>query len=143
MKPRCGLNRGHGSKQDHSLQLFGDQDGGGGTLLESGDHSVYLVTGVSISLNADVERFFEVPKDSGDSGSAILCQKLVPHGLSSCEFRNFLLNGSVGMQDDVTHGHIVLLGPIEECSSLLRRGLRRQGRLLNSAITIIPESKGH
>jgi hypothetical protein len=38
---------GHGSKQDHSLQLFGDRDGGGGTPLESGDHSVYLVTGVT------------------------------------------------------------------------------------------------
>ena len=87
--------RGHGGEQDHSLQLFGDRDGGGGTPLESSGHPVNLIAGVPISFEAKVQRFLEVPKDSSDGGSAILRQKTVPLRLSRGKICDLLLNGSV------------------------------------------------
>ena len=86
---------GHGSEQDHSLQLVGDSDGGGGTPLESGDHPVNLVAGVPIGLKANVQHFLEVPKDSSDGRSAVLRQKMVPLCLSRGKICDLLLNGSV------------------------------------------------
>ena len=87
---------GHGSEQDHSLQLVGDSNGGG-TPLESSDHLVNLVARVPIRLKANVQCFLEVPKDSSDSRSAVLRQKMVPLCLSRGKICDLLLNGSVDM----------------------------------------------